>query len=167
MSTFGDRILGAAKLRPATYEEVEHDRTALGQAMAVVVLSSIAAALGSGLNAGAGDLVKGTLAALISWFIWAAITFFIGTKMLAANTTQATWGEVLRTTGFAAAPGLLRILGVIPFTTSFIFLVTSVWMLMAFVVAIQAALDYRNLWRAVAVCFAGWVVYVAFGIFFF
>jgi hypothetical protein len=165
MASFGDRLLGAAKLRSATYEDVEHDSSALGQAIGVVVLSSIATGVGAGINAGADDLLRGTLGALLLWFIWAALTFFIGTKLLAANTTHATWGELLRTTGFAAAPGILRILGVIPFTTSFIFFVTSIWMLVAFVFAVQAALDYRNVWRAVAVCLAGWLVYMTFGLF--
>jgi hypothetical protein len=165
MASFGDRLLGAAKLRSATFEDVEHDRNALGQAMAVVILSSCATGIGMGLNAGAGDLLRITIGALASWFVWAALTFLIGTKMLATSNTQATWGEVLRTTGFAASPGLLRVLGVIPFTTGLIFFLTSIWMLVAFVVAVQAALDYRNVWRAVAVCFVGWLVYVAFGIF--
>ena len=97
--------------------------------------------------------------------MWAALTFLIGTKLLATRGTLATWGDLLRTTGFAASPGLLRIFGVVPFTTSFIFFVTSVWMLMAFVVAVQEALDFRNIWRAVAVCFVGWLIYVASGIF--
>ena len=165
MATFGERIIGAAKLRSATYEDVEHDGKALGQAMIVVILSSIATAIGTGINATTGDLVRGTLAALASWFVWAGLTFFIGTKLFATQATHATWGELLRTTGFAASPALLRILGVIPFTTGFIFFVTSVWMLMTFVVAVQASLDYRNIWRAVAVCLVGWLVYMAIGIF--
>jgi hypothetical protein len=165
MASFAERILGAAKLRSATYEEVEHDRGAMGQAMAIVVMSSVAAAIGARIHTDAGDLVRSSLFALVSWFVWAGLTFLIGTKLLATRGTHATWGELLRTTGFAASPGLLRILGVVPFTTNVIFFVTSVWMLIAFVIAVQEALDFRNIWRAVAVCFVGWVVYVAFGIF--
>jgi hypothetical protein len=165
MTRFGERIIGAAKLRSATYEDVEHDNTAITQALAVVMLSSIATALGAGIHAGAGDVVRGTVLALISWLFWAGLTFFIGTKILGTQSTHATWGELLRTTGFAASPGLLRVLGVFPFTTSIVFFVTSVWMLMAFVIAVKAALDYNNIWRAVAVCLAGWIVYVTFGIF--
>jgi len=165
MASFVERIVGAAKLRSATYEEVEHDTSAMGQAIAIVIMSSIAAAFGGRIHTGAGDLVRSTLLALVSWFVWAALTFLIGTKLLATRGTHATWGELLRTTGFAASPGLLRIFGVVPFTTSFIFFVTSVWMLMAFVVAVQEALDFRNIWRAVAVCFVGWLIYVASGIF--
>ena len=165
MASFGERIVGAAKLRSATYEDVEHDPTAMGQAMAIVVMSSIAAALGARIHTGAGDIVRSTLFALGSWFVWAGLTFLIGTKLFAAGGTRATWGELLRTTGFAASPGLLRIFGLVPFTTSLIFFVTSVWMLMAFVIAVQEALDFRNIWRAVAVCLVGWLIYVAVGIF--
>jgi len=165
MATFGERIVGAAKLRAATYEEVEHDTAAMGQAIAIVIMSSIAAALGARFHTGPVDLLRGTLLALISWFIWAGLTFVIGTRLLSTPSTHATWGELLRTTGFAASPGLLRIFGVVPFTTGLIFFVTSIWMLMAFVVAVQAALDLQNIWRAVAVCFVGWLIYVALGIF--
>lgn len=165
MASFGERILGAAALRTRVFEDVEHDRHAMGQAFAVVVLSSLAAAFGMGIHATASDVVRGTLGTLAGWLIWAAITFFIGTKILATRGTHATWGEVLRTTGFAMAPGILRIFGIIPFTSGPIFFITSVWMLVAFVIAVQEALDYRNIRRAVAVCLLGWVVYVAFGLF--
>lgn len=86
MTTFGERIIGAAKLRSATYEDVEHDSSALGQALAVVVMSSLAAALGTGVHPGAGDIIRGTLLALTSWFLWAGLTFFIGAKLLATRT---------------------------------------------------------------------------------
>lgn len=165
MASFRDRIIGAAALRSATYEDVEHDGRAMPQALAVVVLSSLAAAFGMGLRASPADIVRGTLTALAGWFIWSAITFFVGTKILATRSTHATWGQLLRTTGFATAPGILRIIGIIPFTSSLIFFVTSVWMLIAFVIAVQEALDYRNVWRAVAVCFIGWIIYVVFGLF--
>jgi hypothetical protein len=165
MTRFGERVVGAAKLNAATYEDVEHDREATGQAIAVVVLSSLAAGLGTGGQLGAAGLLRGTLIAILSWLIWAALTFFIGTKILATPGTQATWGELLRTTGFAASPGILRVLGIIPFTSALVFFVTAVWMLLAFVVAVQAALDYSNVWRAVAVCFIGWLIYVTFGFF--
>ena len=165
MASFAERIVGAAKLRSATYKDVEHDRTALGQTLAIVVMSSIAAGLGARIHSGAGDLIRSTLLALVSWFIWAGLTFLIGTKLLATRGTHATWGELLRTTGFAASPGLLRIFGIVPFTTNLIFFVTSVWMLIAFVIAVQEALDFPDIWRAAAVCFIGWLVYVAFGIF--
>jgi hypothetical protein len=165
MAAFGERIIGAARLRSATYEDVEHDSAAMKQALVVVMMSSVATAFGAGVEAGLGDIFRGAAIALLSWLIWSGLTFFIGTKLLPGPATHATWGQLLRTTGFATAPGLLRILAMVPFTTSIVFFITSVWMLMAFVVAVRQALDYRNIWRAVAVCLIGWIIYVAFGFF--
>ena len=47
-----DRMVGAAFLNVGTYEEVEHDDTATGQAAAVVAMVAVATALG-GWNFGA------------------------------------------------------------------------------------------------------------------
>jgi hypothetical protein len=68
---------------------------------------------------------------------------------------------LLRTIGFATAPGILRIAGVIPGTTTVVFGVTAVWMLMSMIVAVRQALDYTSTARAFAVCALGWVL--AFG----
>jgi hypothetical protein len=78
MSTFAERMIGAAKLDVSIYEEVEADRTATGQAMAVVILTSVAAGIG-GLRLGLGGLVGAVIAALIAWFLWAFLAFLIGT----------------------------------------------------------------------------------------
>jgi hypothetical protein len=103
-----------------------------------------------------------TLGSLIGWFIWAGLTYLIGTKMLPEEQTEADMGQLLRTTGFASSPGLLRILGIVPVLGALVGLIVSVWMLIAFVVAVRQALDYKSTGRAVAVCLIGFVVYLAF-----
>jgi hypothetical protein len=158
-SSFGERIIGAAKLDVNIYEEVEADTSAMGQAMAVVVMSSIAAGIGSLRAGGVMGLVMTTVAALIGWFIWAGLTYVIGTKMLPEPQTKSDMGELLRTIGFASSPGLLRVLGIIPILGALIGLIVSVWMLVAFVIAVRQALDYKSTGRAVAVCLIGFVVY--------
>jgi len=106
MSSFKDRIIGAAKLDVAIYEEVEADKDALFQAMGVVVLSSIAAGIGTIGNVGFVGVLTGTITALIAWFIWAYLTYFIGTKILPEPQTKSDMGELLRTIGFASSPGI-------------------------------------------------------------
>lgn len=160
MATFTQRMIGAAKLDVRTYEEVEADPTALGQAMAVVVLASLAAGIGSIGKTGALGLITGTLGALIGWFIWALLTYLIGTKVLPQPQTRSDVGELLRTIGFSSSPGLLRILGVVPFLGTLIVFVANVWMLIAMVIAVRQALDYTSTWRAVGVCIIGWLVLV-------
>jgi len=155
-----DRMVRAAKLDAQLYEEVEADKGALGQAMAVVVLASVAGGVGSGRLGGLSGILIGTLGTLIAWFIWAALTYFIGTKLLPEPTTRADVGELLRTTGFSSSPGLIRVLGLVPGITGIVFLVSGIWMLIAMIIAVRQALDYRSTFRAVGVCVIGWIVQV-------
>jgi hypothetical protein len=130
----------------------------MGQAMGVVVLASLAAGIGSVGTTGINGLLLGTLAALFGWFIWALITFYVGTKLLPEPQTEADYGELLRTTGFSSSPGVLRILGVVPLLGTIIFVVCGIWMLVAMVIAVRQALDYKSTWRAVGVCIIGWII---------
>lgn len=163
MANLVDRMIRAAKLDVGLYEEVETDREAMGQAMGVVVLSSLAAGIGNLGRGGGGGLVIGTIAALIGWFIWAALTYVIGAKLLPEPQTRADLGELLRVTGFSSAPGVIRVLGIIPGLHGLIFLAASIWMLVAMVIAVRQALDYTSTLRAVGVCVIGWIILVVIG----
>ena len=77
MSSLTDRMIRAAKLDVNVYEEVEADKSAMGQAMWVVVLSSVAAGIGSIGTTGIYGLLIGTIVALIGWFIWAFIILIL------------------------------------------------------------------------------------------
>jgi hypothetical protein len=158
MASFKDRIFRAAKLDVSLYEEVEADKGALGQSMGVVVLSSVAAGLASISTAGFGGILAGTITALIGWFVWAYLTYFIGTKLLAEPQTKADPGELLRTIGFSSSPGLIRVLGIIPGLRWIVFLIGGIWMLVAMVIAVRQALDYQSTARAVGVCIIGWII---------
>lgn len=153
-----DRMIGAAKLQSTTYEEVEADRSATLQALAVVVLAATAAGFGLAGYGGLRFVLLGVISAVLGWAIWAALIWVIGTKLLAEPTTRSDWGEIARTTGFAQAPGLLRLFGFVPVLGPIVALVSSVWMLAATVVAVRQALDYRSTWRAVGVVTVGWIV---------
>src|SRR5262249_909587 len=158
-NSFLQRLIGAMALDPAIYEEVEADRGATGQALAVVVLSSLAAGIGAhGLTgtSTAGSIAFITVGALLLWAAGALRTFEIGVHLLPTTETRSNVGELLRTIGFASTPGLLRVLGILPPVAGPVFVVTSIWMLAAMIVAVRHALDYRNTGRAIAVCVVGW-----------
>jgi hypothetical protein len=159
MATWMQRVVGAAKLDVATYEEVEADKSATGQAMLVVVLSSVAAGIGA-YEQGVRGIAGMALGSLLGWFVWAFLTWFIGTKILPERETKADLGELLRTIGFSASPGFLRVLGVVPILGGLVGIVVAVWMLMAMVVGVRQALDYKGTGRAVLVCLLGFAVYV-------
>jgi hypothetical protein len=162
MARFHARMLRAALLDADTYEEVEADRGATGQALGVVLLSALGAGIGSLENSGPAGLVWSSAAALAGWYVWAWVTYWIGTRWLPGPETVADPGELLRTIGFSSAPGVLRVLGVVSPIAGPVFFVATLWMLVAMVVAVRQALDYEGTGRALAVCAIGFPVYALF-----
>ena len=158
MTSFPERMIGAAKLNVKIYEEVEADSNATRQAMGVVLLSSLAAGVGSAAL-GTG-VIASVVAALLSWVIWAFLTYFVGTRLLPEPQTHADMGQMMRTLGFAQSPGVLRILGGVPGIGPILLAIVSVWMLVAMVIAVRQALDYTSTWRAAGVCIVAWVAVI-------
>ena len=146
------RMLGAARLSVHTYEEVEQDTSATKQALIVVVLVSIAAGVGGLLAGDDVDIVRGfgfgIIRGIVTWAVWALVTMFIGTKLLKTEATEADWGQLARTTGFAQTPGLLNVL---VFLSGFITIVVGIWQLVTMVIAVRQALDYTSTLRTVFV----------------
>ena len=151
------RMMRAARLEEAVYEEVEHDRDATMQAAIVVVGTSIAGGIGAGFSIGIGGFVFVTIFGLIGWAVYAWITYFIGTRLLAGPETSADWGELARTLGFAYSPRVLLVIGVVPALYGTILFVVGLWTLLTTVSALRAALDF-SIWRAIGTAILGSVV---------
>ena len=151
-----DRMRGAAMLDIATYEEVEHDNNLTTQAAMVVLIAAVARGIG-GFNQGENGIIVGVVAALFSWLVWAGITYLIGDKLLKGT---ATWGELLRTLGYAQAPAVLLIFGFVPVLGNILGAVVGIWLLVTGIVAIRQALDFDT-GKAVLTAFLGWLVAVA------
>lgn len=160
MASLINGMLRAAKLDVQLYEEVEADAGAMAQAMTIVVISSIAAGIGSIHTGGSLSILWGTLSALAGWYIWAYVTYLIGTKVLPESGTHADHGQLLRTLGFSSSPGIIRVLGIIPGLSALVFFIASIWMLIAMIVAVRQALDYESTGRAIGVCLIGWLIQV-------
>lgn len=158
MSTLIGRLLGSASLNPRSYEEVESDSHANLQAVGVVVLSSMAAAVGTGIRDW-GSTVALLIVALASWILWVLLALLIGRQVMPLGETRVNFGQLLRTTGFSSAPGILRVLGLVPVIGWVLFLAVTVWMLFSFVVAVRQALDFPATGRALAVCLLGWIIH--------
>jgi hypothetical protein len=152
MGSIADRMKGAALLDNATYEEVEADTTATGQAAVVVALGALAAGIGVA-RGGAGGIISAVVGSLIGWALFAGITYIIGDKVFGGT---ATWGELLRTLGFAQAPWVLAVLGIIPGLRWIVTPIIGVWVLITAVVAIRQALDFST-GKAVATAVLGWL----------
>ncbi|MFQ5416626.1 MAG: YIP1 family protein [Myxococcota bacterium] len=163
------RMIRAARLDAALYDEVAVDPRALPQALAVVLLSSVA----TGISFGQGDLMliaQGMAFALMGWWVTSYLAFFLGTRLLAEKRDAppekvrvTPSGEpapgvfeprpecLLRAIGFASAPGIVRLLGAIPDLAIEVMLVTTLWMVAAAVVAIRQALGFQSTGRALLV----------------
>ena len=147
-----ERMVGAARLDVSIYEEVEADHTATTQAAGVVALVAVAQAVGAAGAGGAGVL-GGIISAVIGWLLWAGITYLVGDKLLGGT---ATWGELLRTIGFAQSPGVFYALGIIPILGGFVRFAVGIWVLIAGIIAIRQALDFGT-GKAVITAILGWL----------
>ncbi len=157
-----DRMIGAARLKVSTYEEVEADSGATLQAMWVVMIVAVASGVGLLLAGGSfGGLILVVVLGVAQWAILAFISYWIGTGLLRTPETHATWGQLARTTGFAQSPGVLRVFGFIPVLGPVIFFAASLWQFAAMVIAVRQALDYRSTWRAVAVVAIAFIIVFA------
>lgn len=171
-SSLVNRMVRAAKLDVNLYEEVEADSKTTMPAMWVVIIASVAAGIGSGiagLMSGKGPmfflwgLLGGVAVGLLGWLAWAGITYLLGTTVLKGPNTSSTWGELLRTIGFAQSPGVLKVLSFIPVVGGIINLGASIWVLICVVIGVRQALDVST-WRAIAICIVGWLVYFVLGL---
>ena len=162
MDRLYERMIRAAKLDVNLYEEVEADKSTMSQAIVVVVISNLAVGIGRFGDIDLFGIVIFTVLSLVGWFIWAYITYIVGTKLLPQPQTKADHGELLRTIGFSASPGVLRVMYFIPVIGPFITFVANIWMLVAMVIAVRQALDYDSTFRAVGVCIIGWIIQVIF-----
>ena len=155
------RMLRASMLDAHVYEEVESDSSSIVQAALVVVV--VAVAKGVATLSATGNIMGiavGIIAGLLSWAVWAFITYLVGTKLLKTGETVSSWGELARVTGFAQSPGILFLIAVVPVVGTWILPVVSLWQLAAMVVGIRQALDYTSTFRAVGVVLIGFVAVI-------
>jgi hypothetical protein len=146
--------MGAALLDRTVYEEIEADRRALGQALATVLLASLAAGIGVADWQGPAlaTVLLVAAVALTTWVAWATLMLQIGGRILRTAETHTSQAELMRTIGFAASPGLLQAFGAFPRVTLLAFAVSWVWMFAATVVAVRQALDFTSTVRTLLVC---------------
>ena len=159
MASFFERLVGAAFLNADAYSEIERDDEAVGQAAMVVVLSSLAGAMSTLRDDGIIAFAATAVLALVSWVAWAGACHYVGTTLLAEPATQAELADVMRTLGFSAAPGLLRVLIILPVIGPIFYIVGSLWMMASMVVALKVSLDYSGYIRPIIVCLLSSIVY--------
>jgi hypothetical protein len=159
MASLGQRMAGAMKADVATFEEIEHDPNAMGQAVAVIVIAGVAGMIGNIFRSGVGAGVFALLVALIGYAIWAVMVTLIGTKLMPEPATKADFAETFRTIAFAASPGIFNVIAIIPFLGVFLSFLISIWSFVIMVIAVRTVLDYTSTARAIVVCLIGFCIY--------
>ena len=158
MASLGQRMVGAMQGNAATFEEIEHDQSAMGQAVTVIIIAGVAALIGNIFRAGITAGMFALIASLVVYAIWAVIVTLVGTRLMPEPQTKADFAETFRTIAFAASPGVFNVLAIIPFLGVLIVFMISLWSLVIMVIAVKVVLDYSNYGRAIIVVIIGWVV---------
>ena len=156
--SYAEKLYKAITLNVEFYESVEADKSLTRQAMMTVALVAIVQGfVVAGITAPIA-LAQGVLGSIVRWFIWAFFIAFVGTKILPEPETESNTGELLRTLGFAYAPGLLIVFKFLPIIGIFIDPLVVILQLAAMTVAVRQALDFTSTVRAVGVCIVAFVV---------
>jgi hypothetical protein len=146
------RMVRASLLEADLFEEVEAEKRSISQALIVVLLATAAGGLGSHLGGHSPrHVVIDLLEPLVLWSVGSVFSYMVGATFLRGPETATDYAEVLRTTGFAFAPGVFRLLAAVPPpSVGFgLTVVADLWMLAAGIVAVRQALDFTTI-RAVA-----------------
>jgi hypothetical protein len=159
MASLSERMIGAMQASVSTFEEVEKDPAALGQAVTVIAIAGIASLIGNIFRTGVAGGIIALVATLVGYAIWTVIVVIVGTKLMPEPATKADFAEGFRVIGFAASPGVFNILAIIPFLGPLISFFITLWMLVIMVVAVRSVLDYSSTARAIVVCLIGMVIY--------
>lgn len=159
MATLGQRMAGAMQADAATFEEIERDPNAMGQAVAVIVIAGVAALIGNIFRSGMANGIVALITSIIGYGVWAVLVTLVGTKLMPEPQTKADFAETFRTVAFAASPGIFNVLAIIPVLGWLVMLAVNLWSLVIMVIAVRVVLDYTSTARAFVVCLIGFVIY--------
>ena len=153
------KLYRAIMLDTELYEEVEADKTLTRQAMMTVAIVAIIESI---FHLGSEDSIIGSIEAalgsVIRWSLWAMLIAFVGTRILPEPETDSNTGELLRTLGFAYAPGIFYIFSSVPVIGFFVQLMVPFWQLASMTIAVRQALDFSSTTRAIGVCIVAFIL---------
>ena len=158
MASFGERVVGAMRLDANTFEEIERDPTAMGQGAGVIALAAVSLGIGNVWYGGMSGIVSQVIISIIGYAVWAVLVWLIGTKVMPDPATKADFAEAFRVIAFAAAPGVLGIITIIPILGWLLLIVIWLWQMAAMVIAVKAVLDYDTIGKAIIVVVIGFFV---------
>ena len=142
------RMIGAARLDVATYEEVERDTSATQQALIVVILAAVASGIGA-LDDGGTGLIGGVIGGDRRMGGACLALLFRRHPLSRFGEHPGRLGSTGANAGVRLHPRYPGILGFIPVVDVVVASIVFVWGIAATIVAIRQALDFST-GRAIA-----------------
>ena len=143
----GKLLLDCLLLKRDAYEHVEEHNGYTYYALAVILVTSFTGGFRRSIE-GQPFSLGYVLFTLSSWAALTGVAFALGTTLMKSKETHATFGQMWPTLGFAQLPALFYLfILVVPLIGIAVF----VWQSYTTVLAIQTALDYPKMLKAVAV----------------
>jgi hypothetical protein len=158
MKLLFSRLIRSIKLDATLFEEIIADPKTQGHSYWVVAILAMATGYGMFSRAGSMAVNIGLAMTFFAWYVWAFTVYYAGTRIFQAEPSRVDRKTVLRVMAFASAPGMLRILGVIPKMTLVVFLITSAWIIYAGAIGIKIAFKREQISQAILLCAATWLV---------
>jgi hypothetical protein len=156
-----ERLIRALILDRSVYEEVAEDRTALSQAIGVVLLAGIVNGMAIPFLRGLVGALVGIVVSVAGWLLFSVIVYLIGARVMRAGATS--FRTVACCLGFADIPAVVNLLGVLPVIGVAVRITVWFWLLAAAIVATRAAFGVSRA-RGAVIAGLGFVVYVLLGV---
>lgn len=154
-----ERLVAAGRLDLQLYREVSADPSALNQAVRIVLLSGVSNGFALAARLGLAGMLAAVATAIAGWLLWGGV--IVGTARLLGH--RRGQRSLMRPLGFANAPGLLLVLGLIPVVGTVARVIVVLWMVATTARAVEAAYEVSRGW-ATLISIVGFVVYLMIGI---
>ncbi|MEA3505941.1 MAG: hypothetical protein U9R36_00360 [Elusimicrobiota bacterium] len=151
-------ILKAAKFDSEFFKEIADGAEELTLAVIIVLISSLAAGIGSIFQVGIVGIIVGTIGAFINWALWAVMAYIALSIFSSQKENLPSSKEILIALGFASAPGIIKAGGIIPPFHSFLFVLSHIWMGAVMVMVLDIKCRFKSRWMSPAAVVAGWAV---------
>lgn len=149
--SLGNRITKVLALEAGVFSDIASDPRSMRQALAIVLIGAVAAAVGTLDDSGLATFIPTVLVTLFGWAVWSWLIYVAGMrfpdKIYKQNTTPE-MRSVFKVIGFAQAPALLRAAGVISSLGPMIAILSLIWIIVAMSVGTNQLFGARSLTRS-------------------
>ncbi|MBI4306581.1 MAG: hypothetical protein HY678_09725 [Chloroflexi bacterium] len=153
------RMYGAIKLDGAVFRDVREDRFGTFQALQVVLLAGLSAAMSGTLIS--ADPRVALAGAIVAWVAWVFFTHLAATRALGMGDEKPDWNRLMRTAGLSMTPAILLLFSRLPFV-GFPFLVAGlVWTVVCMTAAVRHTYDQATWAEAIQASAVGWIAFAA------